>query len=236
MRILRIAWNFFLASSNAASGSSIRHISIAAMDFPYLACHPHRSQKVAVVRQSNKTPSPIQGAGNSIFLKKMCKITPLGDLDLFFLSLEKKKWFLEFSITIFQRQNIRTIARFLYHVQVGSQWYRRMSRFFYFHNSSIAKFGRTFLCTISNLVTSHHKIVLKKKTLVGNLQTDLMSISTKCNHHLPAHRSTRGPSNSPPTNTWDHNRAVAVMHASAQALDTCVSFDPAPLDLQQIKQ
>jgi hypothetical protein len=54
LRILRIAWNFFLASSNAASGSSIRHISIAAMDFPYLACHPHQSQKVAVVRQSNK--------------------------------------------------------------------------------------------------------------------------------------------------------------------------------------
>jgi hypothetical protein len=73
------------------------------MDFPYLACHPHQSQKVAVVRQSNKRHElPAQSKERvTVFFLKMCKITPLGDLDLFFLSLEKKKWFLGFSITIF---------------------------------------------------------------------------------------------------------------------------------------
>jgi hypothetical protein len=143
LRILRIAWNFFLASSNAASGSSIRHISVAAMDFPYLACHPHQSQKVAVVRQSNKRHElPAQSKERvTVFFFLMCKITPTTWwLRFIFSVFGKKKVVLGVFYNHISKKKIRTIARFLYHVQVGSQWYRRMRRFFYFHNSFIAKF------------------------------------------------------------------------------------------------
>jgi hypothetical protein len=93
------------------------------MDFPYLACHPHQSQRVAVVRQSNKRHElPAQSKERvTVFFKKKCaKLHHLVTWIYFFFLWKQKKWFLGFSITIFQRKNIRKIARFLYHVQVGS--------------------------------------------------------------------------------------------------------------------
>jgi hypothetical protein len=42
------------------------------------------------------------------------------------------------------RRNIRRIARFLYHIQVDCQKYRRMPRSIYFHCSFLANFTKPF--------------------------------------------------------------------------------------------